>query len=381
MSTTTPPAVVEPYPGWAQEDNRALILGVGGTMIGLASLFVAARIYSRFISIGRLAIDDYIVVFCSVVGIAYFTLTAVATSYGFGRHMAVLPPADVQQAMKYLIISFEPGIVLFSMPKFAVVILLVKILHPGPRHLVILWTVSIAFAVLMVGNMVVNLAQCTPAAAQWGGAKGVCWNRRVVIDYSIAFAALSAMFDFYLAIYPTVVMCRLMLNWKKKLALSSALGFGYCAGAIGVYKAYTLSVPPLRIVDFTYDVDNIVLWTSIEATCVLIGACIPCLYPLVKKLFGARALGGTTSEAAQHATPATIGGGTPLRRKRAKVSVGTAGTSAIATVDEAEDDLEGNSRGIRLDDGLRPFDEAHQWATGAVEELELQQQRVERETV
>jgi hypothetical protein len=130
-------------------------------------------------------------------------------------------------AMKYLILSFELGIVLFAAPKFAVVILLVKILRPGRRHIVVLWIVSVGFAVLLVGNLVLNLAQCTPVAAQWGEAQGVCWNRRIDLYYSMVFGALSALFDFYLAIYPTIVMFRLMLNWKKKLALSSALGFGY----------------------------------------------------------------------------------------------------------------------------------------------------------
>jgi hypothetical protein len=129
--------------------------------------------------------------------------------------------------MKYLLLSFEPGIVLFAAPKFAVVILLVKILHPGRRHIIVLWIVSLAFAAMLVGNLVLNLAQCTPAAAQWGGAKGVCWDRRIDLYYSIGFGSLSALFDFYLAIYPTIVMCRLMLNWKKKVALSFALGFGY----------------------------------------------------------------------------------------------------------------------------------------------------------
>ena len=43
----------------------------------------------------------------------------------------------------------------------------------------------------------------------------------------LAGAAFSAMFDFYLAMYPTVILVRLKVGWKKKLGLASALGFGY----------------------------------------------------------------------------------------------------------------------------------------------------------
>lgn len=160
-------------------------------------------------------------------GFAYLALMAVSVSYGFGRHTATLPPGNLHPAFKYLLFSFEPGIVLFAAPKFAVVILLVKILHPGRCHTIVLWIVSLLFAAMLVGSLVINLVQCRPVAAQWGGVKGVCWDRRIDLYYSIGFGASSALFDFYLAIYPTIVMCRLMLNWKKKLALSSALGFGY----------------------------------------------------------------------------------------------------------------------------------------------------------
>lgn len=40
------------------------------------------------------------------------------------------------------------------------------------------------------------------------------------------FLVLSAMVDLYLAIYPTVVLLRLQMSLKKKLALCAALGLG-----------------------------------------------------------------------------------------------------------------------------------------------------------
>lgn len=41
--------------------------------------------------------------------------------------------------------------------------------------------------------------------------------------YTVAF---SAVVDFYLALYPAIVLWSLQLHLKKKLALSVALGFG-----------------------------------------------------------------------------------------------------------------------------------------------------------
>lgn len=157
----------------------------------------------------------------------YVALAGVAISYGAGRHVATLPSEDASKAIYYTLISFVPGVSSFTIPKFAVVILLAKILDPTRWHKMIMWIVSILYLLLAVGMLVINFAQCTPAAAQWGGAPGYCWDRKITVDYAMTLGVCSALFDFYLATYPTVVLYKLMLNWKKKLALSSSLGFGY----------------------------------------------------------------------------------------------------------------------------------------------------------
>lgn len=76
---------------------------------------------------------------------------------------------------------------------------------------------------------------------------------------------------------------------------------------------------------------------SIEGNCVLIGACIPCLYPLIKKIFGASALGGSTPKDShqkqsgpENNTIITIGS-YPKNKKRGK---GTLGLSQLDTVND-----------------------------------------------
>ena len=61
-----PPPFVEPHPGYAAENKGPEILIITSIMTFLAVLCVASRIYSRFLSIGKLAIDDFVVVFCVV---------------------------------------------------------------------------------------------------------------------------------------------------------------------------------------------------------------------------------------------------------------------------------------------------------------------------
>jgi hypothetical protein len=72
--------------------------------------------------------------------------------------------------------------------------------------------------------------------------QGTCWSPWVLIYYAIVaggkslhlklgyltenFVAISAAADLYLAIYPAVVLYRLRISRKRKVALSVALGLG-----------------------------------------------------------------------------------------------------------------------------------------------------------
>ncbi|AEO69775.1 uncharacterized protein THITE_2014519, partial [Thermothielavioides terrestris NRRL 8126] len=277
-------------PGWARENNGPRVLGVTVTMTTLGFLFVLARIYCRFISVRKLAVDDYIVVLTTLMSIVSVVFVGVAVSYGAGRHIATIPPNDAHKAIFYTMVASPPSILAFTVPKIAVLILLVKVLCPSRRHRVFMWTIAVLVSLMSIGTMVMIWVQCQPVAVQWGEAKGTCWNPEVVFIFGLVHGVLSALFDFYLAMYPSIVLSSLhRVNWKKKLALSSALGFGYCASGVAAYKAHTLS-HLLSLKDFTFAIDDVVLWTNIEGNLVLIGACIPCLYPLVKKLFGVTAL-------------------------------------------------------------------------------------------
>lgn len=159
--------------------------------------------------------------------LAYVGVSAAAIRYGGGRHMDTLPPEDIPKAIYYTVVSFVPGVSSFTIPKFAVVILLAKLLDPGVWHKRFMWLISILYLLMSAGMLAINFAQCSPASAQWNGPVSQCWDRRITVDYALALGICSVFFDFYLAVYPTIVLSKLQLNWKKKLGFASALGFGY----------------------------------------------------------------------------------------------------------------------------------------------------------
>ena len=70
-----------------------------------------------------------------------------------------------------------------------------------------------------------------------------------VVTHELTASALSAAMDLYLAVYPAVILARLQMNIKKKMALASALGIGSVACVVAAYKRTRL--PGLASNDFS----------------------------------------------------------------------------------------------------------------------------------
>lgn len=124
-----------------------------------------------------------------------------AIQHGAGRHADVLTPEAVSATIYYIIVSFLFGVLSFTVPKYAVLILLAKILDPGVIHKRIMWVISVLYGLLALGMIIINFAQCQPAATQWGKAEGTCWPRYNTFAYSMALGGA-----------PLSLCCRIVLS-------------------------------------------------------------------------------------------------------------------------------------------------------------------------
>ena len=115
----------------------------------------------------------------------------------------------------------------FSLPKLAVIALLTQLLKPSTVHKWFLWTMGILCQFALLSTVGVLLGQCNPTRSLWDWSiEGKCFDKKILIAYCIATAVFSAFVDLYLALYPAVVLFKLQMPLKKKLALTVALGIG-----------------------------------------------------------------------------------------------------------------------------------------------------------
>ncbi|OJZ92733.1 hypothetical protein ASPFODRAFT_274337 [Aspergillus luchuensis CBS 106.47] len=138
---------------------------------------------------------------------------------------------------------------------------------------------------------------CDPARALWDTSllsKGAhCRSSWILVDYAIFTGAVSAFTDLYLAIYPTVILLKLHMSLRKRLALCAALGLSAVACAMAIIKC--MQLPGLAdLSDTTYATADLVIWTSIESNVVILASCIPTLQPLLEIILGKRSLRSTS---------------------------------------------------------------------------------------
>ncbi|KAK4164969.1 hypothetical protein QBC43DRAFT_260891 [Cladorrhinum sp. PSN259] len=258
----------------------------------ISTLFVGARVFVRGHIMRKLQADDWIVIVALIFAWACVGSSIAAVSWGNGRHFGALDLEQKQNAVKYTIFGFPPGIMSFALPKFAVVLLLNRLMNPSKYHRIFLWFLAFGSQILLLGCVVILFAQCTPSAAQWTfSMEKKCWDPMLLVRYSIGAGSFSAFADLYLAIYPSVVLFGLQIELRKKIALCCALGIGSVASIVAIYK--TTSLPSLAKADFSWETSDLVIWTIIEGQTIIIASCIPLLQPIIDMAKGKRTFRST----------------------------------------------------------------------------------------
>ncbi|KAJ9143879.1 Integral membrane protein [Pleurostoma richardsiae] len=266
---------------WKAQDKGPTIVATCWAVTAISTFFVVARVYVRGKIMGRLQSDDYFTVLGLICGYISTALSTVAVSYGNGKHFSLLTVKQQEGAILWTTAAFCPGVLSFGLPKMAVIVLLTRLLNPRPYHKYFLWFMGIWCQLTLFATVGVLLGRCTPARSLWDfSVKGKCFDTSILVAYCIYAGSYSAFVDIYLAIYPTVVLFKLQLSMKKKLALCVALGVGSISGVVAIYK--TTRIPSLASADFSFDTSDLVIWTVIEGSTIIIACSIPILQPLLE---------------------------------------------------------------------------------------------------
>ncbi|KAK7996050.1 hypothetical protein PG991_015517 [Apiospora marii] len=229
----------------AQDRSTTTLVSIW-TVTGVACLVALARLYVRAIMRRNVRNDDYFIMLSVAASIASCALTSKAVDHGLGRHIEALSHEDQVAVTTWTYIAFCPGVMSFAIPKLAVIALLVRLMSPRKLHYWILWTMGITVQLTLlatVGILIrVIVEKCPPFNDITLKPPDHCVSVSVQVKWCLFAGSLSAFVDFYLAIYPSVVLYHLQMRRRKKVALSIALGLGVLAEGSTIVIASSIPI-------------------------------------------------------------------------------------------------------------------------------------------
>lgn len=103
-------------------------------------------------------------------------------------------------------------------------------LNPSRTHRIFLWSMGALLMANAITCFAMLMGRCTPFQAVYDvtfpPSKAKCFSPWALVGIAIYTTVCCAVADLYLAVYPSIVLSKLQINKKKKIALSIALGIG-----------------------------------------------------------------------------------------------------------------------------------------------------------
>lgn len=184
-----------------------------------------------------LGLDDIITVFCWLVFLVTCILITIGSSHGLGRHMNTLEPEQILEALKYNVIISSVLIWAFSLPKFAIVALLKRIINYGVKTSILFWGLALTSQACILATSVWWFKQCSPIERGWDqSVEGSCADVSVLANLGYFTSAYSAFLDIFFALYPIPLIMRLNLRMRSRVTISIAMGLSALACVVSIYK-------------------------------------------------------------------------------------------------------------------------------------------------
>ncbi|TFA97536.1 hypothetical protein CCMA1212_010716 [Trichoderma ghanense] len=274
------------------EDYGVVANPVNWSLTAISTFIVILRLVCRACfargRYGRLGVDDAITLACLVILIASTVCSSIGIGYGLGRREKTLGAEQLKHAIKWNAIINAVVIWSFSLPKFAIIAILKRILNYGAKTMAAFLILAFVSQGGILAVSVWWFAQCRPVAHQWDPeVEGTCASVDILTKLAFATTAYSAFLDLFFAFYPIPFIMKLNMPLKNRLAVCFALGLSAMASIVSIYKlsVFTEAFNSMAE-DRTYSVPYLDIFGVAEGALLIIGASLPTLGPLFRLLKG-----------------------------------------------------------------------------------------------
>jgi fucose permease len=271
-----------------------VFVGVLVTFI-LSSLFVAARLVSRFGIVKRHGWDDYTIIVAWFLAFGMSFAVAFCTFKGLGVPEENISPAWVDPLLKAryaAIVLYNPAL---NVTKASILFLYIDIAQRAQRFLYV--GSCVTFAVVLAGGVAftfLTALQCRPVQAAYNLTidDPTCIPIETI---DLAIVPVNVATGLAILVLPIPVLTKLHLPLGQKTILLLVFILGVILIIVAdVVRAYNLQLAATSLrqstnrapvnLKFLESASSTALWSTVEVNVAIVGACIPTLLPLIKRL-------------------------------------------------------------------------------------------------
>ncbi|KAI0502945.1 hypothetical protein F5B22DRAFT_579817 [Xylaria bambusicola] len=259
-----------------------LSLGLSYTLAGIATFTVIARFIIKRRTSKNWSLDDWIMLLALAIQFVFQAFFHEIISWGGGLPFDQLDPLQKQQTSKWGWISAVPSILVSCIARISITILLVRIfgVRRWLKWYLILFTSFLS--VLSLLSIIFLVAQCVPFYGLWTPMiKAKRWNPYIYPYTAIATQFLYALSDLTFVLFPVLVISKLNMPRRRKIALATILALSLITLTIITTKIavallrLTTQVTSVTLVRYYQTLTN--LFAALEQWLVIIMGCIPTL--------------------------------------------------------------------------------------------------------
>ncbi|KDN66415.1 hypothetical protein CSUB01_09853 [Colletotrichum sublineola] len=295
----------------AEIENRSPPLVAAGLTLVIAAFIVTVlRCYVRIFLVKNFGIDDWFMLVATVFFILFVSSALTGVHYGTGRHRVDLSEDDWESAMMYWWYCYLWYCLAMMASKISIGYFLLRI---TVRKLDI-WIIYIVMMLTVCTGGVfffVTLLQCQPISYFWDQRTqtGHCIPMDVIIALTFLYSAFSVICDFTFAILPIILIWKLKMNRKTKLALVPVMAMACIASAAVVVRMPF--VLDFKNPDFLYATVDIAIWSTTEQGLAITAGSLATLRPLFRIIgyrLGFTSLGPSQLHDSERGDPSAMGG-------------------------------------------------------------------------
>lgn len=182
--------------------------------------------------------DDFITLVALSVLLLFCILLTVSRPFGVGKHYQTLSASNKIESLRWAVILTGITPWICTLPKFAIISTIQRILNFGTRTICLFWSLAVASQLTVMGLTIWGLAQCTPIAFQWDRTieGGTCADPIIYLRYAWAVYIYSTILDIFFALYPVPFIMRLRMPLASRLSVAIPLSLSWVGFAISVFK-------------------------------------------------------------------------------------------------------------------------------------------------